>query len=148
VRTNGSYFALTPSTQILPRFLTSYSFLVSPYFVRAFNPWLSDLRNEGDRKNPGGAWFVNANPSGVAAGQRCRRPVQHCRLSKMVSAGAALGLAFLLFAVIVIMRMNRSEHMREHKVTDLVSLFDPVFDGRAEMNSSIDPGFTILRGGL
>ena len=38
--------------------------------------------------------------------------------------------------------------MREHKTADLISLFDPVFDGRTEVNSRINARFAVLGGGL
>ncbi len=59
-----------------------------------------------------------------------------------------LAASVFLFAVIVGFRMNRLERMGEHKVADLVSLFDPVLNCGAKMNSSIDPGFTVLGSGL
>ena len=54
----------------------------------------------------------------------------------------------LLIEVIVLIWMNGSESMREHKVADLVSVFDPIFNGGAEMNSSVNSGFTVLDGRL
>src|SRR6266700_4247028 len=38
--------------------------------------------------------------------------------------------------------------MREHKTADLISRFDPVFDGRTEVNSRINARFAVLGGGL
>ena len=61
------------------------------------------------------------------------------------------GVGFLLVGVIVaivVILMNRPQGMGKHEAADLFSLFDPVFNGKAEVNSRIDPGFAILRGCL
>ena len=100
----------------------------------SFNCWRRVRRDTGERR-PGGAKI-----------QGYRRRAADGRFWQ--ERANASQVSSSLIAVIVVIWINRSESMREHKVADLVSVFDPIFNRKAEMNSSVNSGFTVLDGRL
>src|SRR5262245_49056627 len=51
-----------------------------------------------------------------------------------------------LVVVIVVNGLKWKQSMREYESADSLSLSDPVFNGRTEVNSRIDARFTVLGG--